>query len=92
MLIANRTQWPVTLGHEFVGDVVELGAGVTKWQIGDRVGGAWHSGHDSQCQQCMQGFFQGCVSQSITGLSRPGGCKLTLPTALGNQIYNETNK
>lgn len=33
-------------GHEVVGNVVALGPGESKWQIGDRVGGPWHGGHD----------------------------------------------
>lgn len=33
-------------GHEVIGEVVKLGEAVDKWQIGDRVGGPWHGGHD----------------------------------------------
>src|SRR6267142_6234959 len=33
----GRIKPPVTLGHEFVGDVVESGAGVQGYQPGDRV-------------------------------------------------------
>ena len=32
--------YPIVLGHEFSGDVVEVGAGVTKVKVGDRVSGA----------------------------------------------------
>ena len=32
---------PVVPGHEIVGRVAKLGSGVTKWQVGDRVGVGW---------------------------------------------------
>ena len=32
--------YPIVLGHEFSGDVVEVGEGVTKVKVGDRVSGA----------------------------------------------------
>lgn len=35
---------PRVPGHEIVGDVVELGQGVNRVTIGDRVGGTWHGG------------------------------------------------
>lgn len=33
-------------GHEIIGDVVAVGPTEKKWKEGDRVGGAWHGGHD----------------------------------------------
>lgn len=35
---------PRVPGHEIVGDVVAVGDGVTKFDVGDRVGGTWHGG------------------------------------------------
>lgn len=35
-------------GHEIVGEVAAIGDGVTNWKQGDRAGGAWHGGHDSE--------------------------------------------
>ena len=61
------------LGHEFVGTVVSLGAGVEKWRVGDRVGGAWHGGHDGTCKPCGRGDFQMCQQRAINGVSRDGG-------------------
>ncbi|VTT78174.1 unnamed protein product [Fusarium fujikuroi] len=65
--------WPAIPGHEFIGDVVEVGSEVSRWKVGDRVGGAWHGGHDNECDPCQQGFFQSCNNQVINGVSRPGG-------------------
>lgn len=39
---------PKIPGHEIVGSVVALGPGVTKWKIGQVVGGGWHGGHCSE--------------------------------------------
>ncbi|GAC96090.1 hypothetical protein PHSY_003669 [Pseudozyma hubeiensis SY62] len=61
-------------GHEIVGKVVEVGPHVTKWKNGDRVGGAWHGGHDGTCRQCNQGLFQMCDNGQINGVTRDGGC------------------
>jgi D-arabinose 1-dehydrogenase-like Zn-dependent alcohol dehydrogenase len=61
------------VGHEIVGTVVSLGSGVSKWKAGDRVGGAWHGGHDGQCRSCGRGDFQMCVNKSINGVMRDGG-------------------
>ena len=33
-------------GHEVIGDVAAVGHGEKVWKAGDRVGGAWHGGHD----------------------------------------------
>lgn len=39
------SSYPRIPGHEVVGTVAKLGAGVTKWKIGQRVGIGWHGGH-----------------------------------------------
>ena len=41
-------------GHEIVGTVVELGPGEKNWKVGDRVGGAWHGGHDGASLSCVR--------------------------------------
>lgn len=61
------------LGHEFVGTVVAISDGEKKWQVGDRVGGAWHGGHDATCRSCSRGLFQMCGNKTINGVMRNGG-------------------
>lgn len=39
------SSYPRIPGHEVVGTVAKLGAGVGKWNIGQRVGIGWHGGH-----------------------------------------------
>lgn len=44
-----------------------------KWKVGDRVGGAWHGGHDGSCRPCNRGQFQLCQNKTINGVFREGG-------------------
>ncbi|KAK3683117.1 hypothetical protein LTR37_020555 [Vermiconidia calcicola] len=61
------------LGHEYVGDIVCVSSSEKKWKVGDRVGGAWHGGHDFTCRACSRGQFQMCKNKTINGVSRDGG-------------------
>ncbi|KAI5459091.1 chaperonin 10-like protein [Mariannaea sp. PMI_226] len=65
--------FPRTPGHEIVGDIVEVGEGVTRFTGGERVGGPWHGGHDSECRQCQRGLFQMCEKKAVNGVTRDGG-------------------
>ncbi|KAK1640591.1 chaperonin 10-like protein [Colletotrichum phormii] len=60
-------------GHEIVGDIVAVGEGVTRFTGGERVGGAWHGGHDATCARCQLGQFQSCQNGAINGVTRDGG-------------------
>ena len=35
-------------GHEIIGNVVAVAEGEKAWKVGDRIGGAWHGGHDGE--------------------------------------------
>ncbi|KAH6991302.1 chaperonin 10-like protein [Ilyonectria sp. MPI-CAGE-AT-0026] len=65
--------FPRVPGHEIVGDVVEVGEGVTRFKGGERVGGPWHGGHDGECRQCQRGQFQMCENAAVNGVNRDGG-------------------
>ncbi|KAI8229589.1 hypothetical protein K4K53_005540 [Colletotrichum sp. SAR 10_77] len=65
--------FPRVPGHEIIGDVVAVGDGVSRFQGGERVGGAWHGGHDGTCPQCQKGFFQTCQNTAVNGVSMDGG-------------------
>lgn len=65
--------YPRIPGHEIIGTVVAVGDGEKKWQIGDRVGGAWHGGHDGTCKACNRGLYQICQNEAVNGVSRDGG-------------------
>jgi len=70
---AFGNSFPIIPGHEIIGDVAAVGEGVTKWHVGDRVGGPWHGGHDGICKQCQRGQFQMCQNEQINGVTRDGG-------------------
>ncbi len=66
-------EYPRVPGHEVVGLIDELGAGVSEWKKGQRVGVGWHGGHDGTCLQCRRGDFMNCVNMKIAGVSYDGG-------------------
>jgi D-arabinose 1-dehydrogenase-like Zn-dependent alcohol dehydrogenase len=66
-------QYPRVPGHEIGGRLDALGAGVTAWKIGDRVGVGWHGGHDFVCEPCRRGDFTMCVNRKVTGIDYDGG-------------------
>jgi len=66
-------QYPRVPGHEVAGIIDELGAGVSTWKQGQRVGVGWHGGHDGTCIPCRRGDFRNCRNQKIAGISYDGG-------------------
>jgi len=65
--------YPRVPGHEVAGIVDDIGAGVSGWKIGQRVGVGWHGGHDGTCSECRRGDFRNCRNQKIAGISYDGG-------------------
>ncbi|HWF48917.1 MAG TPA: alcohol dehydrogenase [Bryobacteraceae bacterium] len=66
-------QYPRVPGHEVAGIVDEVGAGVSAWKKGQRVGVGWHGGHDGTCLSCRRGDFRNCQNLKIPGISYDGG-------------------
>jgi D-arabinose 1-dehydrogenase-like Zn-dependent alcohol dehydrogenase len=66
-------QFPRVPGHEVAGIVDEVGAGVTAWKKGQRVGVGWHGGQDGTCLSCRRGDFRNCSNVQIPGISYDGG-------------------
>jgi D-arabinose 1-dehydrogenase-like Zn-dependent alcohol dehydrogenase len=66
-------QYPRVPGHEVAGIVDELGAEVTGWKKGQRVGVGWHGGHDGTCLSCRRGDFRNCQNLKVAGISYDGG-------------------
>jgi D-arabinose 1-dehydrogenase-like Zn-dependent alcohol dehydrogenase len=66
-------QYPRVPGHEVAGIIDELGAGVSEWKQGQRVGVGWHGGQDGTCLSCRRGDFRNCRNLKIPGISYDGG-------------------
>ena len=62
---------PMVIGHEYVGEIAELGAGVTGFTVGQRVSGEGHitCGH---CRNCHNGNIQWCKDTNSVGVDRDG--------------------
>jgi len=66
-------EFPRVPGHEAVGIVDAVGAGVTNFTPGQKVGVGWHGGYCGTCDACRRGQFFGCQWQRVTGISLDGG-------------------
>src|SRR3989441_5647531 len=65
--------YPRVPGHEVAGVIDEVGAGVTRWRKGQRVGVGLHGGQDGTCLACRRGDFANCATLKISGISFDGG-------------------
>lgn len=65
--------FPIVLGHQAVGEVVQLGENVRHLKIGDRVGVAWIFSGCGQCRYCLEGQENLCESFRATGRDANGG-------------------
>ena len=65
------THPPMTIGHEYVGEIAGLGAGVTGLHVGQRVSGEGHiTCH--HCRNCHNGNIQWCKDTIGVGVDRDG--------------------
>ncbi len=62
---------PLVTGHEFCGDIVELGAAVTRYKIGQRVSGEGHI-VCHVCRNCRAGRGHLCRNSRGVGVQRAG--------------------
>ncbi|MFI2356517.1 alcohol dehydrogenase catalytic domain-containing protein [Streptomyces anulatus] len=60
-------------GHEFVGEVVSVGPGVSGPVPGDRVGATWHQRWCRVCEHCVRGRLELCRKADETGIHIDGG-------------------
>jgi alcohol dehydrogenase, propanol-preferring len=64
---------PRVPGHEVVGRIEALGAGVTRWKIGQRVGVGFFGGEDGVCEPCRRGDMVNCQNPVVPGITVDGG-------------------
>jgi len=76
--IYNWDEWsqktiktPLVIGHEYVGEIVEIGENVTEWKIGDIVSGEGHI-VCGRCRNCLAGNGHLCKETVGVGVNRNG--------------------
>ena len=76
--IYNWDEWsqktiktPLVIGHEYVGEIVEVGENVTEWKIGDIVSGEGHI-VCGRCRNCLAGNGHLCKDTVGVGVNRNG--------------------
>jgi uncharacterized zinc-type alcohol dehydrogenase-like protein len=75
-LIANDwgiSQYPFIPGHEVVGAVAAVGDRVRSLAVGQRVGLGWQSNSCGECEWCIRGMENLCLSAEATCVHRNGG-------------------
>jgi propanol-preferring alcohol dehydrogenase len=65
--------YPITPGHEVVGSIVERGAAVSHFSIGDRVGVPWLGRTCGICRYCLEGAENLCDKAEFNGYTLDGG-------------------
>ena len=68
---ANTVPTPMVVGHEFCGVIVEIGAAVDKFSVGERVSGEGHIVCGT-CRNCRAGRGHLCRNTQGVGVNRPG--------------------
>lgn len=89
---SGRRQMPIVMGHEAAGEIIEIGAGVTEWKVGQRV--TFDSTeYCGECEECEAGYVNLCPKRKVLGVSpgeyRRHGCfaeKIVLPTRILHSI------
>ena len=68
---ARTVPVPMVVGHEFVGEIVDMGAAASKYRIGQRVSGEGHI-VCGICRNCRAGRGHLCRNTRGVGVQRPG--------------------
>lgn len=87
---ANRIKPPVIIGHEFCGDVVEIGGLVTEVKVGDFVSAESHI-VDHTCDLCRTGMAHICRNTQIIGIDRDGSFAEYVAIPADNAWHNPPN-
>ncbi len=91
--VNGMSRYPVVPGHEWVGEVVRWGAGVSGFAAGDRVVGECSVGC-GRCAVCLSGNYHRCADRSETGILRRDGAfaeYITFPALYLHRISNDVD-
>jgi len=69
----NEPKLPLIPGHEIIGVVEKIGAGVSRFKLGDRVGVPWLGWTCDACEFCLSGRENLCDQARFTGYTIDGG-------------------
>jgi propanol-preferring alcohol dehydrogenase len=69
----KNPELPLIPGHEIVGEVTAIGAGVTDFKLSERVGIPWLGFTCGTCRYCLKGQENLCENPQFTGYSINGG-------------------
>jgi propanol-preferring alcohol dehydrogenase len=69
----NGPKLPLIPGHEIIGVVEKIGAGVSRFKLGDRVGVPWLGWTCDACEFCRSGRENLCDQARFTGYTLDGG-------------------
>jgi propanol-preferring alcohol dehydrogenase len=69
----TQPKLPLVPGHEIVGTVANLGDGVDRFKVGDRVGVPWLGWTCGECAYCKNGQENLCDDAKFTGYTLDGG-------------------
>ncbi|MCC6857353.1 MAG: L-threonine 3-dehydrogenase [Bryobacterales bacterium] len=78
---------PMVIGHEFVGEIVEVGSNVADFFPGQRVSGEGHV-VCGRCRNCLAGRRHLCAKTSGIGVNRPGAFAEFLALPMTNVWYH----
>jgi threonine 3-dehydrogenase len=81
---------PMTIGHEFVGEVVEVGSNVNDFKRGDIVSAEGHV-VCGRCRNCLAGRRHLCADTSGIGVNRPGAFAEFISVPMTNVWHHQPN-
>ena len=90
MILKTQIKTPMTIGHEFVGEIVEKGQNVSGFEIGERVSGEGHI-VCGVCRSCRAGRRHLCTKAIGIGVNR-NGCfaeYLCLPSSNAWHVHDD---
>jgi len=80
---AKTIRVPMVIGHEFVGEIVEVGSNVTDFHAGQIVSGEGHV-VCGRCRNCLAGRRHLCADTRGVGVDRPGAFAELLVLPMSN--------
>ncbi len=81
---------PMIVGHEFVGDVVEVGSNVSDFHVGELVSGEGHV-VCGRCRNCLAGRRHLCAHTLGVGVNRPGAFAEYISLPMTNVWHHDPN-